>query len=199
MTASRSKKLLVKACKSKHANAPQSRGKIEYPSTHTLWKKLMRPPRSCAFSVTMAAPAQTTTNTAAKTNARCDSGAPADNAIDNVKHTASGPHRSHSLSRSSTPCCDARGSSTNFSFAPTSLKSLRIVSETGSSSVVSTGDQSSMPAICFYCRGGVPRGCKCVWEVGAFLWPGAGKVAAHKRSGAKKRQLYPRLDSGQRA
>ena len=58
-TASRSKKLLVKACKSKHANAPQSRGKIEYPNTQTLWKKLMRPPRSCAFNVTMAAPAQT--------------------------------------------------------------------------------------------------------------------------------------------
>ena len=58
-TASLNKKLLVKACKSKYANAPQSRGKIEYPSTQTLWKKLMRPPRSCAFSVTMAAPAQT--------------------------------------------------------------------------------------------------------------------------------------------
>ena len=58
-TANRSKKLLVKACKSKHAKAPQSRGKIEYPKTQTLWKKLMRPPRSCAFSVTMAAPAQT--------------------------------------------------------------------------------------------------------------------------------------------
>ena len=28
-TASLNKKLLVKACKSKHANAPQSRGKIE--------------------------------------------------------------------------------------------------------------------------------------------------------------------------
>ena len=69
-TARRRRKLLVKAWRSKHANAPQSRGKIDYPSTHTLWKKLMRPPRSCAFSVTIAAPAHTTTKTAAKTNAR---------------------------------------------------------------------------------------------------------------------------------
>ena len=58
-TASRRRKLLVSAWSNKQANAPQSRGKIEYPNTQTLWKKLMRPPRSCAFSVTMAAPAQT--------------------------------------------------------------------------------------------------------------------------------------------
>ena len=58
-TANRSKKLLVSAYSNKHAKAPQSRGKIEYPSTHTLWKKLMRPPSNWAFSVTMAAPAQT--------------------------------------------------------------------------------------------------------------------------------------------
>ena len=43
----------------------------------------------------------------AKTRARL-SGAPADRAIDKVRQTASGPHRSHSFRRSSTPCCDAR-------------------------------------------------------------------------------------------
>ena len=58
-TASLNRKLLVNAWRSKHAKAPQSRGKIEYPKTQTDWKKLMRPPRSCAFKVTIAAPAQT--------------------------------------------------------------------------------------------------------------------------------------------
>ena len=58
-TASLNRKLLVSACSNKHANAPQSRGKIEYPKTQTLWKKLMRPPNNWAFKVTMAAPAQT--------------------------------------------------------------------------------------------------------------------------------------------
>ena len=40
----------------------------QYPSTQTLWKNEMFPPRSCALSVTTAAPHHTIKNTAAKTS-----------------------------------------------------------------------------------------------------------------------------------
>ena len=154
------------------------------------------PPRHRRDDWLISTQARTTTKTAANTSARCDSGAPADRAIDKVRHTASGPHRSHSLRRSSTPCCDARGSRTSFSFAPTSRRSLRIVSETGSSSVVSTGDQSSMPAM-VYGRGGVlplPN----VFGGSAVFMAGRGQFDCARMSAATKRAKYPRWTVQQR-
>ena len=77
-----------------NVNAAIVRGKIQYPNIHTDWKNDNVPPNNCAFNVTAAAPAHTTTNTVAKTNEAESLGADILNVVDNNKHTNNGPHKS---------------------------------------------------------------------------------------------------------
>lgn len=67
------------------------------------------PPRSCALTVTRAAPHHTTTNTAAKTNAFCSFGAVKLRMIDSVRHTISGPHKSPGETRNALVVVVGRG------------------------------------------------------------------------------------------
>ncbi len=60
----------------------------------TLWKNEIVPPSNCAFNVTTAAPHQTITNTAAKTNEADSPGALRLNIVESNKHTNNGPHKS---------------------------------------------------------------------------------------------------------
>ena len=105
----------------------------------------MRPPRSCAFNVRDGA-LNHGQKTAANTSARCDSGAPADRAIDKVgiPPAAPGPTPSNGRDAAAT-----RGSRTSFSFRLPRGSLPRF--GTGSSSVVSTGT-IAMPAICLITR-----------------------------------------------
>jgi hypothetical protein len=61
---------------------------------HTLWKKEIVPPNNCALIVTAAAPNQTMTKTAAKTNEADSDGAVILKTMDNRRQTRSGPQRS---------------------------------------------------------------------------------------------------------
>lgn len=60
----------------------------------TDWKKDIDPPRSCAFSVTAAAPNHTITKTAAKTREALSPGAVRLRTIERRRQTRSGPQRS---------------------------------------------------------------------------------------------------------
>jgi len=53
----------------KHIIAAKNNGQVQYPSTHTLWKKEMLPPSKTAFTVTTAAPHQTIMKISENTNA----------------------------------------------------------------------------------------------------------------------------------
>ena len=76
------------------AIAAKASGNTQYPKMHTLWKKEMDPPNTCALKVTMAAPHQTITNTAAKTSEPDSFGAVRLSVIDKKRHTSRGPHKS---------------------------------------------------------------------------------------------------------
>ena len=69
-------------------------GKTQYPKMQTLWKNDIVPPKSCALTVTTAAPNHTITNTAAKTKEALSPGADKLKVMDNSKHTSNGPQRS---------------------------------------------------------------------------------------------------------
>merc|ERR1712164_190893 len=72
-------------------------GKMQYPKTHTLWKKDRLPPSRRAFTVTTADPNHTMTNTAANTKAFWSSGAFMLNTIERKRHNTRGPHKSQFL------------------------------------------------------------------------------------------------------
>ena len=79
-------------------NAARVSGNKQYPRTHTLWKKDIFPPRSCPFTATIAAPAQTITNTISKTNEPSSVFAEKLRQSDNQRQRTRGPHKSQSLS-----------------------------------------------------------------------------------------------------
>ena len=70
------------------------RGKTQYPSTQTDWKKEIFPPSSFAFNVTTNAPHQIMTNTAANTSEVWSAGAFKLSTTDSMRQSSSGPQRS---------------------------------------------------------------------------------------------------------
>lgn len=118
-----------------HTSALTSSGNRQYPNTLKLWKKMMLPPRSCTFSVSTIAPADSVANTTANTfDLFSDAEYDSVNARNMMKKN--GPHRSQSLNAFPGSSRYGFGSTTSFRLFDTLTKSLFSVSHTGSVSVL---------------------------------------------------------------